>query len=93
MTLDGPVTPVLEETTLEIKCNVRLGNPPCEMSINWEFQPRYIAKFPQGPLEPKHEKIVRINKAEYTHAGIYRCTAENEAGSDSAETEIVVLCT
>ena len=84
--------PIGEGSQLTLTCEVEEGNPAEFTSQFWEFEPKYPDTQSQALPGQRENRELRIERAVYGDAGIYRCTAGNTIGSDAAEMQIVVHC-
>ena len=92
ITVQGPPPFIEESFELIITSVVEPGNPENLAVFRWEFEPKYPGTQSQALPGQRENREVRIQSAVYSDAGIYRCTAGNTVGSDTAEIQIVVHC-
>ena len=93
MSITGYSSPVDEDSSLTLTCNITPGNPDTLTTTKyWEFVPKYEGNKSQALPGQEGSRTLSIEKTVYSDAGRYRCTVGNEVGSVTAEVEVVVHC-
>ena len=85
----NPSDIVSRGSSLTLICGATGGNPAEVVSYNWIFKPRYEVS---SELSSKTRRQLEFDSVQYTHAGVYRCEADNGAGFSRDEKEILVQC-
>ena len=92
VSLHGVSGPIEEGSLLVINCTIQEGNPQNTTTRYWEFEPRYPGAKAQALPEQGLSRELRVDKAVYSDAGTYGCTAVNAVGTDTEEIQIIIHC-